>query len=327
MRPRPSPLSSLVRASAVVLGLSVAPVALAAPAKLPPNIPRPSVDLEPDGAGRLKHRGDGFTAIIHPDGSVEFRDHGGTADINFLGLDLWRRRLREPEPERQPPWFMGVVDEALYSKRFAPYGPAPILAAFGARFGGLADGRRKNRHKSAKQAFMIATEQLRFHLANAWYKQRLRSELADLGGQLLEVWRDAKLPLTERKRRIFERWEECEDATSTRRTDIDDMRLDVARTARAKIEAFVRQVAPLGSPQAFTDEELDRFNAGRAGKTRFRPYDAPVLPQDINAEAELGTAADTPRAEPPPPDPLPPAALPTPVGPDPGPGFSPARPR
>ncbi|MFY0542214.1 hypothetical protein [Nannocystis pusilla] len=97
-----------------MLGLAVAPDVHAAPAKLPPNIPRPSVDLEPDGAGRLKHRGDGFTAIIYPDGSVEFRDHGGTADINFLGLDLWRRRLREPEPERHPPWFMGVIEDALF---------------------------------------------------------------------------------------------------------------------------------------------------------------------------------------------------------------------
>src|SRR5262249_42050045 len=102
-------------------------------------------------------------------------------------------------------------------------------------------------------------------------------------------------------------------------TDIDDMRLDVARTARAKIEAFVRQVALLGSPQAFTDEELDRFNAGRAGKTRFRPYDAPVLPQDVSAEAELGTAADTPRAEPPPPPPPPRAPTPRPPTPPPPP--------
>ncbi|MCY1069109.1 hypothetical protein OV090_30495 [Nannocystis sp. RBIL2] len=326
MRPRLPPLPRLVRASAIVLGLSVAPDVHAAPAKLPPNIPRPSVDLEPDGAGRLKHRGDGFTAIIQPDGSVEFRDHGGTADINFLGLDLWRRRLREPEPERHPPWFMGVIDEALFPRRAAPYGAAPILAGFGARFGGLADGRRKNRHKSAKQAFMVATEQLRFHLANAWYKQRLRSELADLGGQLLEVWRDAKLPLIERKRRIFERWEECEDPTTTRRTEVDRMRLDIARTARAKIEAFVRQVAPYGSPQAFTDAELDRLNAGRAGKTRFRPYDAPVLPEDVSAETELGTTDAAPQTvpEPPPPDPPP---SPTPIGPDPGPGFSPARDR
>jgi len=104
------------------------------------------------------------------------------------------------------------------------------------------------------------------------------------------------------------------------------MRLEVARTARAKIEAFVRQVAPYGSPQAYTEAELDRLNARRAGKTRFRPYDAPVLVEDVTAESELGTSPDQPVAAPPePPAPETSPLSPTPIGPDPGPGFSPAR--
>ncbi|MBZ5708917.1 hypothetical protein [Nannocystis pusilla] len=331
LRPLPSPRLARARVAwAIALGLAVAPDAAAAPAPRPlpaagnataaaARAVRPSVDLEPDGGGRLKHRGHGFTAIIYPDGSVEFRDHGGTADINLFGLDLWRQRFREPEPERHAPIWMGVIHDRLWPVR--GFGPAPVLAGVGGRFGGLADGRRKDRHKSAKQAFLLATEQLRFRLANAWYKQRLHSELADLGGQLLEVWRDTKLPLAERKRRIFERWEECEDATTTRRTEIDAMRLEVARTARAKIEAFVRQVAPYGSSQAYTEAELDRFNARRAGKARFRPYDAPIAIEDVTAESELGTAAEKPPPLPPEPPPQEPAN--PPLGPAPGPVFSP----
>lgn len=315
MRPRSS--SSPCLAVAFALGLTLAPDVGAAPAATP----RTAVDLEPDGGGRLRHRGDGFTAIIYPDGSVQFRDHGGTADLNIFGLDLWRQRFREPEPERHPPWFTGVIQDALYPRHVAPFGPAPMLAGIGGRFGGLADGRRKNRHKGAKQAFLVATEALRFRLANDWYKKRLQSELADLGGQLLEVWRDSKLPLAERKRRIFERWEECEDPATGRRTEIDAMRLEVARTARAKIEAFVRQVAPYGSPQAFSEAELDRLNAGRAGKIRFRPYDAPVLPEDIQAETELGTALDKPQQAAP--EPPPAHERPAPAGPAEGPTFRP----
>src|SRR5690606_35158153 len=163
-------------------------------------------------------------AIIYPDGSVEFRDHGAAADIEIFGLDLRRRRFREPEPERHAPWWSGLLYESLYPRRQS-LGPAPIFAGFGVRFGGLADGPRKSRHRSAKQAFLAATEALRFRLANAWYKQRLQAELADLGDQLLAVWHDTSLPLAERKRRIFERWAECEDPDTARRTELDNMRL------------------------------------------------------------------------------------------------------
>jgi hypothetical protein len=161
-----------------------------------------------------------------------------------------------------------------------------MIVSVGARIPGLADGPRKNRHRSAKRAFLLATEELRFQLASNWYRTNLRGELSDLGAQLARLWRDPGLSLAERKRRLFERWADCEDPATTARTDLDAMRLDVARIARAKIEAFVRQVAPLGTPQAYTDVELEQLNRGRAGKPRFRPYDAPTLAEDVHAESE-----------------------------------------
>jgi hypothetical protein len=147
---------------------------------------------------------------------------------------------------------------------------------------------------------LLATEELRFQLASTWYRGNLRGELSDLGNQLAALWRDPKLSLDERKRRLFERWADCEDPATTARTDLDAMRLDVARIARAKIEAFIRQVAPLGTPQAYTDAELEQYNRGRAGKPRFRPYDAPTSPEDIHAESEAAgyDAERTPTAPP-----------------------------
>lgn len=299
------------------------------------DAPRADVALEADGAGRLRHRGDGFTAIIHPDGSVEFRDHGGKADASFLGFDLTRGRFKEPPPERHDPGWAAVVEHAIY-----PMGQVPLFGGIGGSFGGLADGPKKRRHTGAKRAFLAATEALRLRLAHAWYRARLQAQLAELGGELVAIWRDPKLSLAERKRRLVRRWEECEEPTSAAHSQFDAMRVAAGRTARAKIEAFVRQVAPLGSSQAYTAAELDRHNRGREGRARFRPYDESHSSQDAHAGIEIidsprelppdGTGHDLAAAGPPdetlaPPPPAPEPGPPNsaPVGPAPAPGWLP----
>lgn len=327
MRPRHSPARLTHAAWIVALGLALASGVSAAPTQQPPkrsNTALADTDLEPDGDGRLRYRGDGFTAIVHPDGSVEFRDKGGTADLNLFGLDPLRQRILDPEPERHTPAWKDVLERTLFPKvcQFCPGGRVPIFTSFGARFGGLADGRRKDRHMGAKRAFLAGTEALRLRLANSWYKARLHSELAELGGQLTVEWRDTKLPLAERKRRLFERWAECEDSSTADLGELDVLRLAVARSARAKIEAFVRQVAPPGSSRAYTRAELERFNRSRAGKPRFHPYDPPAPSSDEFIGSEVGTPVDAPTSVPaeqptqstPPPEPA------LPFGPDPEPG-------
>lgn len=330
MRARHGPLLRLaplvgVAALGLAPGLEVAaaPSAQPVPAgQLPQNVKAAlgDVALESAGGGRLRHRGNGFTAIIHPDGSVEFRDDGGTGGVNLFGLDLFRRRFREPEPERHSPSWTGVLERASF-----PQGRFPLFGTAEARFGGLADGRRKDRHRSEKRAFMAATEKLRFEMAHAWYRAQMQRELADLGGQLTEVWRDTKQPLAERKRLIFERWADCEPPGPSGRSELDALRLEVARTARAKIEAFVRVVAPPGSPEAYTEAELRRLHRGRSEAARFRPYDAPARREDEPTPGGSEAPDDAPPAPEAQPSPAttPPAR---PVGPDPEPGwFRPSR--
>lgn len=42
--------------------------------------------------------------------------------------------------------------------------------------------------------------------------------------------------------------------------------------ARGRIEALIRMLAPLNSPQRFTPAELDELNARRQSRARFDPY-------------------------------------------------------
>src|SRR5262249_49018410 len=51
--------------------------------------------LEPIGGGRLRHRDTKFTAIIQPDGSVEFRDPLGESTLEVIGFDLRRRKFKQ----------------------------------------------------------------------------------------------------------------------------------------------------------------------------------------------------------------------------------------
>ena len=53
---------------------------------------------------------------------------------------------------------------------------------------------------------------------------------------------------------------------------LDDARKHYADAARRKTLAFIRRVAPVDSPEAYTAAELERFNRGRISEARFAPY-------------------------------------------------------
>lgn len=222
--------------------------------------------LESLGDGRLRHRGDGFTAIVHPDGSVEFRDRRGQLDASFLGFDLRARTMKKPRDERAP------SDAAFADRAIFPMGQVPIFGGIGGSFGGLADWTLKERHGGAKRAFLEATSELRLGLAYAWQRERLEEQLAGLGARLVKIWRDPTLPLAERKRRLFALWDECEEESEAPAEPLDALRQAGGAAARAKIEAYILKVAPEGSAQSFTPRDLEVFNKRRRSRGRFDPY-------------------------------------------------------
>jgi hypothetical protein len=79
------------------------------------------------------------------------------------------------------------------------------------------------------------------------------------------VWAEARWPAAQRRRVIFELWDECSE-------DGAEELVRASQAVRATIEAFVRKRLPRGSADAFTDDELDAINAGRGDRPRFRPY-------------------------------------------------------
>jgi hypothetical protein len=289
----------------VALGLGLAASAHAAP---PPRLrpPPPSVRADAEGS-RLQRRDDGtlrqldtearFEGIIHPDGRVEVRElpDARVELTTGRGVVDWmlgfaraverpgskdRPDLETPAPDREDKTNAGVQ---LMPP--SPYGPAPILIGVGGRFGGVADLalRRGQREQArAKQEFLDSTAPLRAALARTHAQAEQRAVRSRLGQELATLWRDDTRSLADRKRELFERWDECEEApgdvldrAAKGISETDAERGRGGEELRRRIEAFVRQVAPAGSPQAFDAAELSRLNARRSSRQRFDPYAPP----------------------------------------------------
>ena len=255
--------------------------------------------LEPIGGGRLRHRGKGFTAIIDADGSVEFRDVLVEAKPSFMGFDL--------RGNKNPP--VNLARDNFEERALYPTGPptAPILVGVGGCFGGIvgaligavvrkARGGKSpgHRHTAAKLQFIKETEAPRLRMMHAWLKARLAAQLDVLIAEVLAAWRDTSLPLVERRRRIFIKWDECEDGGGVAGSAIEQIRADAATLARARIEALVRLLAPAGSPQAYAQAELVRLNAGRRSRSTFDPYGASAR---ANGGHEVEALEQPPRDE------------------------------
>jgi hypothetical protein len=101
-------------------------------------------------------------------------------------------------------------------------------------------------------------------------------------GELAAIWSAQQWSPAQRRKQLFARWDECDEADAETTTDaaqadaIDRLRIDAATAARDRIERFVREQAPAGSATAFTADELRRLNRKRKSRRPFEPY-APAV--------------------------------------------------
>lgn len=206
-----------------------------------------------DGAGR-------FTAII---------DHDGTV---FFG-DRYRRPHRR---NRQRGRGLGRPPEGArgYNPFIGLRVPGPSEWAIRAT--------RRDPAASAKAQFLTRTEPLRRRLATAAIRASLQQRLHALPGELAAIWSAQQWSPAQRRKQLFARWDECDEADAETTTDaaqadaIDRLRIDAATAARDRIERFVREQAPAGSATAFTADELRRLNRKRKSRRPFEPY-APAV--------------------------------------------------
>ena len=75
------------------------------------------------------------------------------------------------------------------------------------------------------------------------------------------IWGDDSISIVERRQRVFQLWDECDEDTPA------------GREARARIVRFIRELAPRGSPRAYPRAELRELNQHRRSEKPFAPYE------------------------------------------------------
>ncbi len=216
----------------------------------------------------LKRQGDGSYVFVDPGGrfSAEFQPDG-TVQIT----DAWRRSSRGKSQSGKWPGL-------------PPRGIRDLNPLVGIRANGPTEWIQMAYHldpaRTAKNDLLNATRPMRIALAIAWSKDRIDERLEAFNPELLEIWSNEDLDLEERRRQLFERWDECDERFAVAPegvpdeaiSEIDKYRLDAANKARRKVEAFVRRHAPQRGKKGFSDAELERLNAKRLSQEPFAPY-------------------------------------------------------
>ncbi|MFW6050408.1 MAG: hypothetical protein ACODAU_04495, partial [Myxococcota bacterium] len=185
-----------------------------------PWLERTEPELTPGPGGTYRYAGHVFDAVIQPDGTVRFDDDGGEGGLEFGGGQGMRGGFD--------------LNDAVASAR----GEDP--------------------HAAERAWFLRETREMRDRMAAEHREQEVGRGLAALRARLFRLWEE-DAPAAERRRRLFEKWDECsEDGMGT--------------AARQAIVEFVRRHLPEGSADAFTAAELRRLNARRRSRARFAPY-------------------------------------------------------
>ena len=131
----------------------------------------------------------------------------------------------------------------------------------------------------AKADFLASTRDFRTRLAVGDTRARVHARLRALPGELLALWSDAGRPWAERRRIVFQQWDDCAEPlpvipvlSDAAADEIAELRAEAAADARKTIEAFVRRHARPGTSRAYASRELAALNARRRTAVRFDPY-------------------------------------------------------
>ncbi|MBC8073447.1 MAG: hypothetical protein IAG13_34320, partial [Deltaproteobacteria bacterium] len=143
-----------------------------------------------DGTFAFADPGARFTAVVRADGSVMFADR-------------WRR----PSPKNRARGRVG----GLPAEGARALNPFVGIRVAGPLEWALA-ATRQDPYAAAKAGFLLRTEDFRRSLAIGFVKARLGSQLRALPRELLELWSDRKRSAALRRKLIFQRWDECEEA-------------------------------------------------------------------------------------------------------------------
>ena len=260
--PRGFSLSPRAAASALAQAESPIPTDRRSPLDLPdaPAIPgareRPEQGMMiPDGNGTFRFDHPGFTAKVARDGRVTLKDKPSAQGF-----------VEGPCLECLKKDFTGYVQDPSSGQMV---NLMALLPKVGVRFDLTDYVMRKSGagdpYSYEKDKFMTATRDQREKMWHAESAERLKEALQILPSQLADVWNNREWTPAERRRVLFDLWDECAETGSPER-------IRLGRQIRVTILAFIRKRLPAGGEHAYTEDELRALNESRSSKQPFAPY-------------------------------------------------------
>lgn len=175
------------------------------------------------------------TLVQRPDGSREYTGHAFTARIMPDGSVRFSDRgpIEGGEMLQGGPARFDITDMIMGSQGQDPY-------------------------RAEREWFMEETEEVRVELETAAAARIRADAMAGVPGRLAAMWgRSTPAPI--RRRAIFRMWDECDEEGD-------------GATVRRQVIAFIRAEIPQTSADAFTVEEMRRWNSDRESAAEFAPY-------------------------------------------------------
>ncbi len=170
-----------------------------------------------------------------PDGSLEYRGHAFTARIAPDGAVSFSDR------------------DAVQADEMLQGGPARFdLTDMAMR------GAGQDPYAAEREWFMEHTEEVRARLETEARSRERDAALRGVPGRLASIWNQER-PAFIRRRAIFRMWDDCDEQGD-------------GLNVRRQVLEFVRTQIPQSSTDAFTVEELRRFNGERDSTMEFDPY-------------------------------------------------------
>lgn len=119
-------------------------------------------------------------------------------------------------------------------------------------------------YASYKLKVLDETREERVAIGKTYRTQQLARSKQLAQKNLDRLW-SSTLDLAARKQGLFELWDDCAESGS-------DERVVAGRSAREHVVGFIRGKLPAGTADAFTADELARFNRQRKSQATFAPY-------------------------------------------------------
>jgi len=245
--------------------------------------PPESGKLAPSGGGTMIAPDLAVPMQVDPDGRPHF-DGGGDGEIHVIPptsahqlgdlLDAWYKDpyaqtasppLAEmPQHEQAVPggWDSGgrpgsLTGEGTSSNTVPLVGGGFDITSWAMKKAGI------DPYRARKQKLLEATYEERTQMRTVHTADQLRRASELMQQNLRRLWRKAVDP-ADRRRALFELWDECEEGTGAAG--------DAGTRARRQVLGWIRAHLPAGSTDAYSVDEITALNANRQSTQAFAPY-------------------------------------------------------